>query len=860
MEFNAEIPYADSGINEIKDIGQSVFYSFWFWLIVFFAIIFVVTLFFLKKYFKKVNDLKSCFEKVVLLIILPKESGEKEGQAKKSIKDFLAPMESLFDNIGGLKPQKGWMTWFFGRSDNFAFEIISDKEGIISFYFIVSRKVQQYFEQQIHARYPSANIEEVNDYNVFLSKGTITSATLKLKSHSMFSIKTYLKGETDPLDGILNSLSRIPQDEAAAIQIIARSSHGSWRLAGVKVAAEMQQGKTLSEAMQSVFSGWQKVLRNFINLVFPKTKKETEPVEKKLHQLSPMEQETIKALGEKANKAGLDVNIRIIISANSREAGEMYLNNIVNAFAQYSIYECGNSFKKAKIKDNKAIYNFIYRIFDEKSSFVLNTEEMASIYHFPISTTETPNIRWLTAKKAPAPVGIPEQGLILGYNLYRGEKKIIRIQKVDRQRHVYIIGRTGTGKSKLMAYMAIQDIMNGEGICVIDPHGSLIDDIIERIPKERAEDVIYFDPSDTERPMGLNLLEYDPQYPSQKGFIVNEMINIFDKLYDLKTTGGPIFEQYMRNAMQLIMEHPESGATLMEIPKILSDPDFRKFKLKHCKNPVVYDFWVKEAEKAGGEASLANMTTYLTSKLNQFVANDMMRPIIGQQKSAFNFRKIMDERKILLINLSKGKIGDMNAYLLGLVLVGKILMASLSRADMPEDERKDFYLYIDEFQNFITDSINTILAEARKYKLCLNLGHQYIGQLNKGAGGKDSAIRDAIFGTVGTLICYKVGVEDAEFLAKEFAPVFNSYDLINAEKFTAYIKLLVNNQSLLPFNLKPPYVNDAFPANQEVAGLIKELSRLKYGRDRATVEKEILERVNIVTQKSQKQEETEFEK
>ena len=359
---------------------------------------------------------------------------------------------------------------------------------------------------------------------------------------------------------------------------------------------------------------------------------------------------------------------------------------------------------------SEAIRHFIYRDFVESKKFILNTEELTSLYHFPVATTEAPNINWLLAKRAPAPVDVPTDGIILGKNVYRGEEKIIRLSTDDRRRHVYIIGKTGTGKSVLISNMAIQDIKNGEGVCVVDPNGDLIETILEHVPKSRAEDVIYFNPANMDRPMGLNLLEFDPKYPEQKTFVINEMIKILDKLYDLRQTGGPMFEQYMRNAMLLIMDHPESGSTLMEIPKVLADADFRHFKLKYCKNPVVRDFWLKEAEKAGGEAALSNMTPYITSKLNQFIANDIMRPIIAQQQSAFNFRKAMDEKKIVLVTLPKGLVGEMNAYLLGLVIVGKITMAAFSRADMPEVERNDFYLYIDEFQNFITDTIGTILS------------------------------------------------------------------------------------------------------------------------------------------------------
>jgi hypothetical protein len=386
----------------------------------------------------------------------------------------------------------------------------------------------------------------------------------------------------------------------------------------------------------------------------------------------------------------------------------------------------------------------------------------------------------------------------------------------------------------LLNNLAIQDIENGHGVCVMDPNGDLIEDILNRIPPERAEDVIIFSPADTQRPIGLNLLEYDPRYPEQKTFVINEMIGIFDKLYDLKATGGPMFEQYMRNALLLIMDSPETGSTLMEISKVLADEDFRRMKLSLCKNKTVVDFWQKEAEKAGGEAALANMVPYITSKLTPFVSNDMMMPIIGQQKSAFNFRDLMDNQKILMVDLPKGSIGETNAYLLGMIIVGKILMSALSRTDIPQEQRKDFYLYIDEFQNFTTNSICQILSEARKYALCLNIAHQYIGQLSK---NQDTEIKDAVFGNVGTMISFRVGSEDAEFLVKEFGPVFNEYDLVNVGR-GAFVKLLVDGQGVRPFSLQTiwPLMGKARDGMSEN---IRQLSRFKYGRDRDVIMKEI---------------------
>ncbi|MCD4760347.1 type IV secretion system DNA-binding domain-containing protein, partial [bacterium] len=540
----------------------------------------------------------------------------------------------------------------------------------------------------------------------------------------------------------------------------------------------------------------------------------------------------------KTSKSGFDTNIRIITSAPNAERANIILSDLLNSYNQYNIYEFGNSFySKTPKKIGKFIDHFIYRHFVPQNRMLLNAEEMTSVIHMPLPTTETPNINWLEAVKAPPPPNMPQEGIILGKNTFRGKETLVRIKQDDRRRHMYEIGQTGTGKSVFLESLAIQDINEGRGVCVLDPHGDLAEKILAHVPKERAEDVIYFDPADTARPMGMNMMEFETE--EQKSFVINEMIAIFDKLYDLKATGGPMFEQYMRNAMMLVMDDKESGATLLEIPRVLADEQYRKMKLSKVKNFLVKDFWEKEAQKAGGEASLANMVPYITSKLTPFISNDIIRPIISQQKSAFNFRQAMDENKIILINLSKGKIGDMNSNLLGMVIIGKILYAALSRVDLPEEKRSDFYLYIDEFQNYITDSISVILSEARKYKLNLILAHQFIAQLTK---NNDTTIRDAVFGNVGTIISYRIGVEDSEVIAKQMAPTVTEYDLINMPKYTCYIKLLIDNQNPPAFNFMPILSEKG---NYELAKAIKELSRLKYGRDRTVVENEIKQRIKL---------------
>ncbi|OGM98793.1 MAG: hypothetical protein A2817_00205 [Candidatus Yanofskybacteria bacterium RIFCSPHIGHO2_01_FULL_39_8b] len=436
---------------------------------------------------------------------------------------------------------------------------------------------------------------------------------------------------------------------------------------------------------------------------------------------------------------------------------------------------------------------------------------------------------------------MPGDGIVLGKNIYRGEERIVRMTDGDRQRHLYIIGQTGTGKSTLMKAMIRQDIENGKGLCLIDPHGEFAEFAASVIPKNRIDDVIYFDPGDIDRPMGLNMMEIDPKHPEQKTRVIDELFGIFDKLYDLKQTGGPMFEKYFKNSALLLLDDYEHEIpTLADISRVLVNNAFRADKLSRETNPLVKEFWELEAQKAGGEASLANMAPYISSKVTAFVFNEFLRPIINQKKSAFNFRDVMDNQKILIINLSKGRIGDLNANLLGMVIVGKLLMAALSRVDLPESGRKDFYLYIDEFQNFTTDSIGIILSEARKYRLDLIVAHQFIKQLKEN-------IRDAVFGNVGSIVSFRIGPDDAEFMKNKFEPIFIPQDLINIDNLNAYVSLLINGQTTRPFNIKLETDKVFGAGSLEITNSIKEISRLKYSQPRDEVEKEIQERVaNVI--------------
>jgi len=772
----------------------------------------------------------------LFLVKLPKEKPKDGDDARFMVQQMheeIAKGETIFASIGGLRADRSLISWLFGRQDHFSFEVVASQNKI-AFYVAAPKNNARYLEQQIHAHYPDASIEEIDDYNSFSPTNQVASGYLKTKKSFFFPLKTYQKMEVDPMNSLINVMSKLSKDESIAIQYIVRSALPGWHRKVKRVVRKIIEKNSVYQGVKVSSNFWY-----FFYLIFDKKNKESSRA------LTEVEREMLKAMEQKNSKSGLDVNIRVVACSKTKVQAKMYLENIASAYGEYNNFTYGNNFTRVTECGDHLISDFIYRRYRDRIGFLLNTEELASVFHFPLKNTETPNILWLHAKTAPAPAEIPNEGLLLGENVYRGVKKDIRIMRADRRRHMYIVGKSGVGKSVLLTNMAVQDIVNGEGVCVMDPHGDLITDILERIPPERAEDVIVFSPADLDRPLALNLLEFDERYPEQKSFVINEMIGILDKLYDLKATGGPMFEQYMRNAMLLVMDDPESGSTLMEIPKVLADENFRRLKLSRCKNKTVIDFWHNEAEKAGGEAALANIVPYITSKLTSFISNDMMRPIIGQQESSFNFRDLMDSQKILLVDLSKGVVGEMNAYLLGMIIVGKILMAALSRADMSSDKRKDFYLYIDEFQNFTTNSVCQILSEARKYGLNLIIAHQYIGQLTK---GQDHTIKDAVFGNVGTMLSFKIGSEDAEFLVKEFAPVFNQFDLINVDKGVACLKLLVDNTATRPFSIKTiwPLLG---VSRKEMVAKIKTLSRLKFGQDRRLVELEINRRSDNPLQK-----------
>ncbi len=746
------------------------------------------------------NRMQESINSVLLQVAVPRDNEIKIDAA-----------EQMFASFASLR--KGGRFLWLKTQPHISFEIVG-RPGDIRFYIHVPAKLRDLVEKQINGAYPDAEILEViekendkkghtigNEYNIFSPEGKVAFASMKLKGANYLPIKVYKDLAVDPLSAISSVLAKMTEGEGAAIQVLFNPSDSVWK----------KQGRAH----------------------ISKTKKNEANPETAKYSADPKELEQIE---NKIGKPGFDVIIRIVVSSTTTESANAHLSNITTAISQFSGL---NSFSKNKHRfKNMFVTDFIYRFMPMRGqTSVLSSEELATIFHFPNKSITTPNIFWITSKRAPAPAQTPESGLFLGKSTYRGLSKPVFMSEDDRRRHMYIIGKTGTGKSEFLKDMIMQDIRSGKGLAVIDPHGDLVEDILPMIPPERAEEVILFDPSDTSRPMGFNMLEAETE--EQKHFVVSSIIGLMYKLFDPHQTGiiGPRFEHAIRNAMLTVMYEP--GSTFIEVVRVLTDQNYVQELLPKVQDPIVRRYWTDQIAQTS-DFHKSEVLDYIVSKFGRFVTNKMIRNIIGQSNSAFNFRKVMDEKKILLVNLSKGKIGEENSSFLGLVLVPKILVAAMSRQDIPKDQREDFFLYVDEFQNFATPDFAQILSEARKYKLNLIVANQFIGQM-------EEEIKNAIFGNVGTRISFRVGVQDANYLQHEFQPVFNESDLINVERFNTYVATIVGGEPVPAFSmdLTRDMTAEKKLINPRVAELIKELSRLKYGKDMQSVEAEIVRRSGL---------------
>ena len=761
-------------------------------------------------------------------IALPEMDSGKEG-SRRPLREMISAMEQFYSGMLAVGDA------YAGEPPYFSLELAvpADRAHLV-FYAAVPNGRRDLFEKQLLAIFPGAHVNrQPNDYNIFAEDGVSIGASAELYHYPMLALKDYTDFDYDPLNSILNAFAKIQAEgEGAALQIIVQPRGDRYVKHYRKVLDALRSGEHRSKALSLPESFAGEAVRELGSTLFGGSAQKREEYRAQVRQNEANKNE-IDLVEKKMATPVVGTTIRIVTSSPDSERAHAILHELESSFNQFESAH-GNRIvwkRFAQGKSRTFFRDFSFRLASASREMPLSLRELTTLFHFPPKGIESsPHLKQARFTQAAAPVELPKDGIIVGTNTFRGQTTEVRITDEDRLRHLYVIGQTGTGKTGFLKTLITQDIQAGNGVCFIDPHGNDIIDVLASIPPERFEDVIYFDPAHLDRPFGLNLLEYDPQRPEQKTFIVNELLAIFRRLYgDVPESMGPAFEQYFRNATLLVMEDPSSGSTLMDIGRVLSNAEFRNFKLARSTNPVVNQFWTEIATRAEGEASLQNIVPYITNKFDDFIANDFMRPIIGQQVSSFNFREVIDGKKILLVNLSKGRLGERNANLLGLILVGKLFMAALSRADSPGTQFPPFYLYIDEFQNITTDSIPGILSEARKYKLSMTMAHQFLAQV-------DEKVRSAVFGNVGSMAVFRVGEDDGEFFAKQFAPTFQALDFVNIENRNAYVRLLAHGVPQKPFNIKTLTLAEG---NLDQVDDLRELSYLTYGRDRQTIEQTI---------------------
>jgi hypothetical protein len=778
------------------------------------------------------RTLNLCF----LKITLPKKDSDldEKKETTKDFKEMIWLMEQLYSSLKSIYSRK-ILKKILGQ-DLLSFEYTAHEWQIL-FYLVVPKNYKYLVEKQINWFYTDAIVEETKEINIFKNRKYIKATYINTQKEFYFPVKTYQKLESDPINNITNAFSKLNEDESASIQILLKPIQDNWQNKSSKASSAIMNWKN------SLFTLNPFKLIVWLFSIFFSSDDDENKNPSNDNNTSALTQERAKTVDEKWDKTGFETVIRVIATWNNKTMVENELTNIISAFTQFSYPDFNWFTSTLRHNNKKLIKNYIYRFFKSPwflKKMILNTEELASIFHFPhIKYNNTPEIKWQNFKIVKAPENIPKEWLLLGHNIHRWVKKEIRIKTEDRFRHFYVIGQTGTGKSSIMQVMARQDFTNWEWVCIIDPHGDLARDVLPFIPRERADDVIIFDPSDLDRPMWLNLLEAETD--EEKELVAMDALNIMIKLFGNEIF-GPRIQDYFRNAVLTLMDYPQ-GWAITDVVRLFTDEEFQKDRVRHVKNPIVKNWWEKTYASMW-DREKAEIIPYFAAKFGQFTTNKMMRNIIGQVKSSFDILDIMQNKKILLVNLSKWRLGDLNSKLLGMMLVSKIQMAAMRRDNIPKEQRTDFYLYIDEFQNYVTDSIESILSEARKYRLSLTIAHQYLWQLEQSDALTKSSLnlKQAIFGNVWSVMSYKIWPEDGEFMTKYYAPIFSEQDLVNMDKFKASMKLSIDNQPTTPFSIIPinPYLETW---DNKLAKAFTELSRLKYGRDKDFVSKEIEYRI-----------------
>lgn len=806
-----------------------------FIVIVIIAVGSMVAFFQYRKMLREAKNYERGLKMVPLLIHLPPTSEDVNGanRDERDLTEEVLSQAQVMYNIISSTATKGFKSRVYGQR-HMSFEIVAHG-GLVHYYAVVPLVLVDVIRQAVAAAYPSARLEEVSDTNIFSKVGKMSGTIggeFTLRKSFVYPISTYQESKRDASRALLNALSSASREDGIGVQFLLRPAYDGWAKVSESHVDNMKKNKGKKKGLAGGIA-----VRDIMEALWKPPENDEKDGSKNPEdkQLTSLEQAEVDAISEKTRYPAYEILIRVVISSNTAARSQVLLKNVIAAFSLFDSPR-NNGFKFSLTRNVEEMTTaYIMRFFPQEiRSNILNSVEMATLFHLPGSSAiPTSQVKRQMSKQVDGPTDVLDEGLLIGYNEFRGVKKPIRIGAKDRRRHVYIIGQTGVGKSVLQENMAYQDMMDGRGFAFIDPHGDLVESLLGKVPKERVEDIIYFNPSDMANPIGLNMFEFDT--PDQKDFLVQEAINMLYGLYDPGHTGivGPRLEHIFRNCALLLMADP-AGGTFIDVPKCLIDPEFVKSKLKYVKDQQVIDFWTKEFPASQRSNEAGEVISWVVAKFGPFISNDAMRNIIGQTKSGFNLREIMDNNKILLVNLSKGKMGELNSKLLGIIFVMKFQAAAMARADTPEDQRVDFSLYVDEFQNFATDSFESILSEARKYKLSLIMGNQFMTQLT-------DKIREAIIGNVGTVISGRIGVTDAELMVKKFQPTFDVDDLSKLPNFQSITSVMINNVPSAPFSMN--WIPPMGQVNTQLRDALVRLSAAKYGKPRAVVEKEIFDRL-----------------
>src|SRR3990167_5449425 len=764
----------------------------------------------------------------LLLLEVPRTNDKKELAA-----------EQMLASLHGILRSKKELRRSSSLQEHISLEVAAIGQRL-RFYIWAPKQLQAFVEGQIYAQYPTVQIyEQEEDYSERrLHQSVIHSSELTLTDNETLPIKTFPNFEVDPLAAITATLAKLDkEDEEMWIQLIARPIPDDWHKRGQKMVDRIKRGG-------GVFGGGGSAV-GYAAQMFGALSKPPEAgadVPGTPTELSERDKSRITAIQEKSTKLGYQVKIRILYAGHDQHTARLRMQALVGAFKQFNTTNLNGFEVRNQSYDRDKQLEYQTRFFIDHG-FILNIEELASIFHLPHTTVETPNIVWATTKTADPPPNIPVHAAgnerdisLFGVTNFRGDNTVFGLNREDRGRHVYLLGQTGTGKSGALELLTLSDIYYDQGFAVIDPHGDYAQNVLSFIPPRRVDDVVYFNPADSDYPIGFNPLEVGD--PSLKGHVSSELVGVLKRLF--AESWGPRLEYILRYTLLALLDYPNS--TMLDITRMLTDRKFRDLVITHIDDPVVKNFWITEFA-SWNERFATEAVAPVLNKVGAFTANPMVRNIIVQPKSNFNLRQIMDQGKILIVNLSRGLMGEDNAGILGAMMVTKIQLSAMGRANVPQEQRRPFYLYVDEFQNFATDSFAVILSEARKYNLFLTVANQYISQMSE-------PVRDAVFGNVGTIITFRVSPDDAPFLKKYFEPQFEEADLIAQHSRYFVITMMINGEKAPPFSAKT--LNLPLPA-QDSSTQIIELSRQRYAQERPVVEDIVRRAAGLAMDRQQNQ-------